>query len=107
MVVQYPHKATFTISGSEATQDSNGDWQAGTPDIETTVDCRAESASNNGYIASVDSVKIDYSWIVYLPLNTAMIKVGTSVSVINDTEEILKDTVKRFSRGQLNCRVWL
>lgn len=107
MVVQYPHTASFVTPGTDATQDANGNWVPGSDEVTTTLKCRAESASNNGYIASTDGTKIDYSWIVYLPLGANAVKVGTNVTVTWGAETILTDTVKRFSRGQLNCRLWL
>lgn len=112
MVTQYPHTATMVTPGTEATQDADGNWQPGTPDVTTTASCRAESSTGDGYISGVDGNKIGYTWIVYLPSGTQKVKVGTSIVVVGPgieggTETILEDTVKRFSRGQLNCRIWL
>lgn len=211
MVVQYPHTATLVTPGTNATQDADGNWLPGSEDITTTLKCRAESASNNGYVSTADGVKVDYSWIVYFPTSgnasftflspgfskilsvleiiitdgdtgnrvlrselagktfslerrgvgrllkseftilpeggfdmanqldavqpgevfiatitqeypigepvtvqggkVSTIKVGTVITVSGSdgaagVEIVLKDTVKRFSRGQLNCRVW-
>jgi len=107
MVIQYPHIATITIPGVEATQDANGNWIAGTAGSTFTQMCRAESASGNGYISGPDGEKIDYSWKVYFPKGIAELKVGANISVMNGTESYLASTVKRFSRGQLNCTAWL
>jgi len=107
MVIQYPHIATITIPGVEATQDANGNWIAGTEGSTFAQMCRAESSSGNGYINGADGTKIEYSWIIYFPTGITLIKVGSKVTVINGTEEVLTDTVKRFSRGQLNCRIWV
>lgn len=107
MVIQYNHTATITTQGTDASQDADGNWIPGTPGTTTTEDCRAESASGNGYITGIDGTKIDYSWIVYFPQDVPFIKVGSQITVMNGTEPVLSDTVKRFSRGQLNARIWL
>lgn len=107
MISQYPHIISIASKATDATQDSNGNWIPGAAGSTTTLSCRAESASGNGYITGVDGAQINYSWIVYFPQTIPAIKTGASVTVMNGSESVCSDTVKRFSRGQLNCRVWL
>ena len=107
MVIQYPHIATITSQGTDTTQDENGNWIPGTPGTSIEQKCRAESSGGNGYVKGVDGTKIDYSWIIYFPKDVPAIKVSSAISVINGAETVLTDTVKRFSRGQLNARAWL
>lgn len=102
VVVQYPDILTYSIQGT-GIQDENGNWIVDGIDQEFELKCRAEPASGNGLIKNVDGTVINYSWIVYLPLPVEEIAVGTEVTI----ESKLKDTVKRFSRGQLNARIWL
>lgn len=107
MVTKYPHKMTLTIT-TGSTQDSNGDWIAGTTMV-IEKECRAEPSGGNGYISGPDGSKINYSWIVYMPLPVDKILEGVTIEVIDKktSESILKDKVIRFSRGQLNARLWL
>jgi len=107
MVIQYNHIATITTQSTDATQDADGNWIPGTPASSVDQKCRAESSSGNGYIKGVDGTKIDYSWIVYFSKDVPFINTGSQITVMNGTEKVLTDTVKRFSRGQLNARVWL
>ncbi len=106
MVIQYPHilKSTSVNAG---TIDDNGDYVPGTGNTETEQPCRAESSDGNGYLNMPDGKRTDYSWIVYLPQDAARVLTGTKAVVMDGLETILTDTVKRFSRGQLNCRIWL
>lgn len=107
MVTQYPHIISIQSKATDATQDGNGNWIPGSDGPTTTLSCRAESASGNGYIVGIEGQVINYSWIVYFPQSVPAIKTGSSVTVMNGTEVVCSDTVKRFSRGQLNCRAWL
>jgi len=105
MINQYPHTIRFTtVSGS--VQDGNGDWTDGTP---STVEraCRAEPNSGNGKVVVTDGERIDYSWDVYLPLPAIDIAPGTQVQVLKGAKVLCSDTVKQYSEGQLNQRIWL
>lgn len=107
MVIQYPHTITIRTKAADATQDGSGNWIPGADGSETMLPCRAESSTGSGYISGVEGQQINYSWVVYFPSGAPLIKTGTSVTVMNGSEIVLTDTVKRFSRGQLNCRAWL
>jgi hypothetical protein len=107
MVKQYPHMIWFTTT-TDATLDDNGDWISSAGESVLKVKCRAESSTGDGYLTGSDGKRIDYSWIVYLPLDTPLVKIGSNVSVYDGTDVLIdKDTVKRYSKGQLNVRVWL
>jgi hypothetical protein len=105
MVRQYPHRLVITtVSGS--TQDGNGNWQAVTTStIEKT--CRAEPNNKNAQIKAVDGTAIVFDFTVYMPLPVDIIAVGSKVSLYNGDELLSTNTVKRFSKGQLNARLWL
>jgi len=108
MVTQYPHTIEF-IKISEGARDSEGDWKPGKTKAKTKP-CRAEPATGNtgnSYISAANGERINYNWLVYLPLPVDTIKPGVKVRVKNGSEVLLHDTIKRFSRGQLNARIWL
>ena len=105
MVKQYPHTISITTK-SGSTKDGNGNWTSGT---DTTVDKagRYEPRSGNGYINDADGSRIYYDGIVYFPLPQSTLAPGTKVVVKNGAEVLCTSTVKRFSAGQLNARIWL
>lgn len=106
VVNQYPHKILFS-SATDSTRDADGNWIAGTTGVQLDKDCRAEVNGSSGYIVSPDGSRIDFAWLVYLPLPVDPVAEGTSVTVKDGDVTIATDTVKRFSKGQLNARIWL
>lgn len=104
MVRQYPHIIKLTTS-TDAAQDNSGNWS---PGVEGTIEkqCRAE-INDGGYITATDGRRIDFSWVVYLPLPMDKVKEGSRIELFEGSEKIATDTVKRFYRGQLNARIWL
>jgi hypothetical protein len=108
MVVQYPHLMTVGGAITDSTTDVNGNWVQGTVDNDIAeLQCRYETADGNGYVTGAGGAQLFYQGIVYLPLPVNTIEFGAKVTVRNNSEVIAKDTVKHFSRGQLNARVWL
>jgi hypothetical protein len=105
MVKQYPHTMTVKVT-AEATTDGSGNW---IPSVETDkeITCRAEPSSGRGSIPLADGTRLFYDWTVYMPLPVDTLKVGASVTVKHGEEVLSTNTIKRFSRGQLNARVWL
>ncbi len=105
MLTQYIHTISLT-NHADSTSDGNGNY---TPGGTTTVEkvCRAEPSGGSGYIKTADGQAINYNWIVYMPLPQDKIKEGTLVTVMDGEEVIASDNVLRFSRGQLNARLWL
>jgi hypothetical protein len=106
MVKQYPHILAYGAI-AESSQDGNGNWVSGTATVETLLVCRAEPNGGNGFITTADGTQINFSWVVYLPLTTDYIETGTGVIIKNGEQVIATDTIKRFSKGQLNVRIWL
>lgn len=105
MVTQYPHTATATIN-SDAITLPNGDIQPGTT---TTVSfkCRVEPSTGYGTVKTQDGTALDYAWKVY-GKNIPVLAFGTDVEIKDNQGRIVcKDTVKQFSKGQLNTRLWL
>lgn len=105
MVTQYPHTINVNTAGA-STQNASGNWVTGPPTV-MMKECRAEPNSSNGKVKSADGTLIDFSWIIYLPLPVDTLAVGSKVIVTSGAETLLTDTIKRFSRGQLNARIWL
>ena len=104
-IIQYPHKLTATIV-SGTTQDENGNWVPGTPTTRQ-MDCRAEPNDKGRLLQLADGSQILYAWVVYMPKGTTSVPDGTQVEVFWGSELIGRGTVKRFSQGQLNSRLWL
>jgi hypothetical protein len=100
----YPHILKFTPAG-DSTRDTDGNWIPGADASEVQLQCRAEPEAIGAYLVGADSKRIDYSWIVYMPLGST-VEEGVSVTIDTGATEIT-DTVKRFHKGQLNARVWL
>lgn len=106
MIQQYPHTVKLTAT-SGSTQDSNGDWTGGTPSV-TILKGRAEVNTKNAFITDANGTLIRYDWTVYIPLPPGIVALGTMVEVKDDNDKVLcKSTVKQFSAGQLNQRLWL
>ncbi len=106
MVKQYPHRAVFSIVDN-STQDGNGNW---TPGLISTEEhsCRAEPSSGNGFITGQGGSKINYDWILYMPLPIPPIQIGSKVEVFDENNELkVSDSVKRVNKAQLNARAWL
>lgn len=110
MVKQYPDTLLVTTSGSSV-QDGEGNWTVTAGTVNTILKCRYEPNDSNGFINTVGGSRIDFSGIAYMPKDVIRIKEGSRVSVTERREGqadfTFTDTVKRFSRGQLNTRVWL
>lgn len=106
MVKQYPHTITFTTESGGSEDPNTGDWISGTTATETKV-CRAEINSSNGFVVGPNGTQIRYDWTVYMPLPQSTITPGTRVEVKNGSEVLYSSTVKQFSTGQLNARLWL
>jgi hypothetical protein len=105
MIKQYPHTISITTQ-AQATRNGSGNW---VPGSSSTVEkaCRYEPRSGNGFIQDADGQRIYYDGIVYLPLPQTTLAPGVTVEIKNGAEVLSKSTVKRFSAGQLNARVWL
>lgn len=105
MVIQYPH--TINVTGPTSShQDGQGNWinDAG---IDITLPCRFEPAGSRGLIPGPDGTLINYNWVVYMPIPADLIKPGFAVKIYDGATLIAEDAVLRYSKGQLNARIWL
>jgi hypothetical protein len=94
VVNQYPHTAII--------KDTN--WSTET-ECESELKCRAETGGNAKKGFNQDDVTPKA--VIYFPLPMEPIEIGTSMEVRDGERVVVADTVKQFSPGQLNARIWL
>lgn len=106
MVTQYPHTLTavFTTDAEPAYQDALGNWviPSGTEEV-AVFECRAEANDSGREIRGVDGTLVKFGYIIYMPLTEYNFAYGQDVDIVGMTT----GTVKKFHRGQLNCRIWI
>lgn len=105
MIRQYPHILKITTT-SGSSQDGNGNWVPGSTST-VEKECRAEPNSRNAQVKTADSTAIVFDYTVYMPLPAEAISVGSKVEVYSGDELLSTNSVKRFTKGQLNARLWL
>ena len=105
MVKQYPHRVVFTVT-SGSFRNGQGNWVEGATTM-IEYKGRVEANSNGRFLSATDGTRIDFSWIVYMPLPVEEIPTGSKVEVFNSEVQICSTTLKRLSIGQLNARGWL
>lgn len=106
---QYPHLLQVTVLEPSTQNPTTGDW---VPGASTVIEypCRAEPAVsvNDGLRSAADGKVLSYGHTLFMPIGAPTLKVGAAAKVLDgDANEIASDTIKRFSRGQLNARAWL
>jgi hypothetical protein len=109
MVIQYPHILKFDIvTGGSEEIDENGDTVI-VPGATTNVEikCRFEVNGSGEQIPSNDGLKLDYGWIVYMPLGNSDIPEGVEIEGYHNEALIASGTVKRFFEGTMNTRAWV
>jgi hypothetical protein len=109
MIIQYPHILKFdVITGGVEEVDENGDTVI-VPGQTTTIEvkCRFEPNADGELIVSADGAKLDFGWIVYMPLDQVEIESGTVIRGYNGDDLIAEGDVKRYNKGQLNARAWV
>ena len=74
---------------------------------ETYHKCRAEINSKAQQIILEDGTAYTYSSLIYCPLTVPDLTTGTKILVLDETITRIEGTVKGFSRGQFNCRIWV
>jgi hypothetical protein len=112
MVTEYPDIISFTSSQviTEPYQDEKGDWVIPEPGEMLTVSQagRAEVNSQAVKVPGQNGEKVDFSFMVYLPVDAVEIPYQTQVTIKNDKGETIgKSDVKRFHRATMNARCWI
>lgn len=104
-MTQYPDSIVLTIT-IPATQDSNGNWTAGSTSTLTSA-CRLEPNGTGRQMMGDDGVLRDYAYTCYLPQMTTVVPTGSPYVATTLNNGVITGTVKRPSNGQLNSRLWL
>jgi hypothetical protein len=107
MIVQYPDTATYPGTPGEATF-TDGIVQPASSVADITQIGRYEPSTLNREIPLKDGAAQKLKGIFYMPLNAPEVQTGMDFTVKNSAgENVLTTKVLFFTRGQLNCRVYL
>ena len=109
-IVQYPHYLFAVNSGTESTQDENGNWS----DSETTnvfvSACREETDGRGSEIQVAGGTFHRFTSLVQLPKGAQKVEVGSTVFVANNadgTDIRIQGVVLKYDAGQLHSRLWV
>lgn len=108
MIRQYPDTATIPGKDGESSQNGDGVIVPGTEADDFTQKGRYEPSTLNNAEFIVDGNKFKLKGIFYMPVSAQNVEAGVDFKVINSLgDEVLTTKVLFFSRGQLDCRVYL
>lgn len=109
MIVQYPHDLKYSSLPGESVYDQeSGTWNNGIGGVQQPLlKCRAEMNDKGKLVASNDGVQLEYSYTVYTAKDCPAFMYGQVVEVLDSDGSLIKASVKKFSRGQLNARLWV
>lgn len=108
MVGQYPHNLIVVDIPDSTFDEETGNYIPADPlGVLPFSPCRAEANSEGRKFSNADGEAYIYQFTVYLPSTAGNITAGTNVKIQDDETEIFSGTVKRFLRGQINCRLWV
>jgi hypothetical protein len=109
MVKQYPHIIRIQLPSGNATKNASGDWDqpVGAAPAPVELPCRIETRSSVGYVKTSDGKMTEFQAIGYMPLPVPDIMVDRAIVILEGDATLFTSTVKHFSRGQLNARVWM
>lgn len=103
--MQYPDTIEIT-KAPEFVQDEDHNFKPSGEGTVVSLECRAEVAGNNPVITGADGNKVEYSWIVYMPLTSEEFHFGDEVKITKGGREF-SSTVKQQYNGQFNTRIWV
>jgi len=101
---QYPYQL-FVKTTEGGYQNDQGHIIPGTDSWINVSVCRDETENGTKHDLN-DGSFYDYSSIIYMPKNCPKLNNGDTIEVRNGAEVRLKGTVKLFSEGFFNCRIW-
>lgn len=114
-MVRYPY-VLWVLTSTTGTIDTNGNPQPGTSAWENRGPCR-DMVNNKGQEVTLeDGTTPVFEVLIFLPLSlTSDLQTGDLVGVYSPEMDVydsnqkprFKGTVKRFSRDQLHCRLWV
>jgi hypothetical protein len=87
-------QGNYSLAASTTTE-LKGRWEVGVRE------------GSDAFVPVVDGKRIEYSGVVYLPRHTPHPPLGAKVEVYEGLRMVAKGTVKYFSTGKFNCRLWL
>lgn len=107
VVTQYPDTATIPGKPGEGTL-LNGIWTPAAPEADITQPGRYEPSTLNREQELVDGSMARLKGIFYMPLDAPDVDTGIDFKVVNRIGDVVLTTkVLFFTRGQMNCRVYL
>lgn len=106
MVIRWPHRVVFTLIESIPVQDENGDWIPNNTEATIETPCRAEPNGSGKLVITEDGSDLVYSWLVFTKVIDRL-PFGTPVKVYDGNELFVTGTIKKFSKDQKHCRIWL
>lgn len=108
MLVQYPDTATIPAKAAESVLGDDGEWQTVDPGADITQIGRYEPSTLNREVQLADGTRAQLKGIFYMPVTAPDVDASVDFQVVDRTGDIvLKTKVLFFTRGQLNCRVYL
>lgn len=108
MVMQYPYELQV-FAAQSGTQDSSGDWIAGTTAASWVKHsmCRIEKALNKT-VRAIDGNNYTASFVVYCPVNTLNLNLNDEIRIIeSDGSERLTGRVIFSEKNQLYTKLWV
>ena len=107
--IQYPDVLSYVKStGGSSHYDDDGNLVIVPPVIENiSLKCRAEANSKGAYLSGIDGNRIEFDWVVYMPLPFESIAVGVAIQIAREGVLRAKGNVKRSISNQLNARIWV
>lgn len=102
--MHYPHTITIQAKAT-GSRDTSGNWIAGADAEPAQYKCRYE-VDGVKTITGPDGKRIEVAAIVYMDRTGAIIPEGAKVEVLWGGG-LVTGTVKKFSPGLMNSRLWL
>ena len=69
--------------------------------------CRAEANSKGAYLSGIDGNRIEFDWVVDMPLPFESIAVGVAIQIAREGVLRAKGNVKRSISNQIKERIWV
>lgn len=111
--IQYKYKLEAFFQPVAVYDEATGEYIQPDPDEAKWIDCgmcRDEENYKGDHINTPTGEAYLFSWIVYLPIESANLKIplGTKLRVIDEDGSIRAEKeLMRFGKNQMNVRLWL
>ncbi|GAB3973829.1 hypothetical protein GCM10028806_28510 [Spirosoma terrae] len=106
MIKQYPYQL-WVLAVAESDVDNQGNFLESESQFVLTASCRDEANTGGQTVQLADSSTIKYDTLIQLPKSCPVIEAGASIKVLDGSTLRVEGIVKRFSRDQLHCRLWV